>query len=224
MSSYLSGSWSAFFGSSLAKASSAVREVSSLLMRLNMATRQSHAEVDEPWLHLLRPTVSRADYLAQLVRTYGFIAPFESACKYTPDMGQVLDVRQLARAGLIARDLLVLGLAPAQVSSIDQCGSIMPFRGVNEALGWLYVVERSTLLQDGIRRHLLSHLPDVENACAYLSTYERGVSEHWSSFGQTLDRHGSTPEAANEIIAAAHDGFECVKQWFRTTVMRRSAG
>lgn len=61
-----------------------VEEISSGLVRLNLATRQWHASVDDGWLSLLRPTVTVAEYVGQLVRTYGLVAPFESACRYTP--------------------------------------------------------------------------------------------------------------------------------------------
>jgi heme oxygenase len=185
-------------------------------MKLNMATRHSHAEVDEPWLDLLRPTVTRADYLGQLVRTYGFVAPFEGACKYTPDLARVLDVQQ-TRAGLIAQDLLALGLSPSQVASVPQCHSITTFRSVAEALGWSYAIERSTLLQDGIRRHLLELLPEVEPACTYLASYDGRIGEQWQTFARLLDRVGAKHGAADEIIAAAHAGFDTVKTWFRTT-------
>jgi heme oxygenase len=184
-------------------------------MQLNMATRHSHAEVDEPWLDLMRPTVSRADYLGQLVRTYGFVAPFEGACKYTPDLARVLDIQQ-TRAGLIAQDLLALGLSPSQVASVPQCHSITTFRSVAEALGWAYAVERSTLLQDGIRRHLLAHLPEIGPACTYLASYEGRVGEQWQTFGRLLDRVGAKL-GADEIIEAAHAGFDTVKTWFKTS-------
>lgn len=193
-------------------------------MRLNMATRHWHADVDEPWLDLLRPMVTRADYLAQLVRTYGFVAPFESACKYTPDLSRVLDFRQLTRAGLIAQDLLALGLSPSQVANVPQCHDIVTFADVPEALGWLYVVERATLLQDGIRRHIISHLPDVAHACAYLSIYGGRVNDHWETFGRILDRAGAKPEHANQIHAAAHAGFDMAKHWLRGNLARRSTG
>ncbi|HSN27992.1 MAG TPA: hypothetical protein VLT45_17000, partial [Kofleriaceae bacterium] len=87
-----------------------MQSVSGLLTKLNLATRHLHADVDDPWLDLLRGDVTLADYSSQLVRTYGLIAPFESACKYTPGVARMLDYRQLLRAGLIARDLLALGL------------------------------------------------------------------------------------------------------------------
>jgi heme oxygenase len=179
-----------------------------------MSTRQWHADVDDSWLQLLAPTVSRADYLAQLVRTYGFVAPFESACKYTPSLGRFVDFRQLLRAGLIAQDLLSLGLTPSQVAQVPHCERITTFVDVEEALGWLYVVERATLLQDGIRRHLLAHLPELGNAVSYLTAFDGRVNEHWESFGRMLDEAGNTPASADRIAEAANAGFQCVRQWF----------
>lgn len=194
-------------------------------MRLNVATRHWHADVDEPWLDLLRPSVTRAHYLAQLVRTYGFVAPFESACRYTPNLSRVLDFQQLTRAGLIAQDLLALGLTPSQVASVPQCHDIVTFAHVPEALGWLYVIERSTLLHEGIHRHIVANVPDVAHACTYLSLYEGRVNDHWEAFGRILDRAGAKPEHANQIHASAHAGFDTAKHWFRSsTDKRRNTG
>lgn len=194
----------------------AVEQASGVLMKLDIATRQWHADVDAPWLHLLQPTVSRADYLTQLVRTYGFVAPFESACKYTPHLERSLMYHRFSRAGLIAQDLLTLGLSPGQIATVPQCLSITTFKDVAEAMGWLYVVERATLLHAGIRRHLVARLPELENACAYLAVDAGRGGEHWAAFGRAIDRIGAKPAVADEIAAAAHEAFACVRHWFRT--------
>lgn len=197
---------------------------SRLLLRLSLATRQAHADVDDRWLDLLSPDVAVADYLAQLVRVYGLVAPFESACRYTRGIDAYLDVRQLSRAGLIAKDLLNLGLSPTQVSSVPSCPSITTFQSVQEAFGWLYVIERSTLLQHGIRRHLLRHLPHVEHAVAYLAAYDGRVADHWLSFGQLLDEVGATEDTAEAVIAATHDGFATARLWFNPRHEARGSG
>jgi heme oxygenase len=197
---------------------------SRLLLRLSLATRQAHADVDERWLDLLHPSVAVSDYLTQLVRVYGLVAPFESACRYTQGIDAYLDVRQLARAGLVAKDLLNLGLAPTQVSNIPSCPAITTFRSVQEAFGWLYVIERSMLLQDGIRRHLLRHLPQVEHAVAYLAAYDGRISDHWLTFGKLLDEVGATEETAEQVIAATHEGFAAARLWFRPRNDTRTFG
>ena len=182
-----------------------------------MVTRQFHADVDEPWLDLMRPSVSRSDYFAQLVRTYGLVAPFESACKYTPRLERVLEFGRLSRAGFIAQDLLVLGLSASELATIPQCRAITMFKDVAEAAGWLYVVERATLLRRNLRRHLLRRIPEINDACAYLAAFDQHDGDHWSSFGRMLDRIGSRPDSAREMMATAEAGFASVKHWFRSS-------
>lgn len=159
----------------------------------------------------MQPTVTRADYLAQLVRIYGLVAPFESACKYTPHVDRALGVR--SRAGLIAQDLLVLGLSASQVAMVPQCAALATFEDVAEAAGWFYVIERSTLLQDGIRRHLSARLPEVSDACSYLAAFD-SHGAHWSTVARLLDDVGARPDVADDMLATAGTGFEVVTRWF----------
>lgn len=196
---------------------------STLISKLNLATRAWHADVDDPWLALLRPEVSHADYLAQLVRTYGLVAPFESACRYTPGIAKLLDYRHLMRAGLIAQDLLALGVPPNEVSRIPTCPALTMFRDTCEALGWLYVIERSTLLQEGVRRHLLEKLPAASRACAYLSMYDGHVADHWVAFGRLLDHVAAKdPGAETSILNSAEQAFAHAKQWLALASARAS--
>jgi heme oxygenase len=202
-----------------------VHSVASLLTKLNLATRHLHAEVDDPWLVLLRRDVNMAEYSAQLVRTYGLIAPFESACRYTPGVAPLLDYRQLLRAGLIARDLLALGLSASQVAMIPTCPAITVFRDSSEALGWLYVIERSTLLQEGVRRHLVTNLPSVAHACSYLNAFEGHVGENWLAFGRLLDRLVDGDHHERDVLTAAEAAFRHARDWLATTrSISRSVG
>jgi heme oxygenase len=190
-----------------------VPDPGSIISRLNASTRQFHAHVDDPWLGLLRPTVSLSDYVGVLIRMYGLVAPFESACRYTPGLARLVDFRQLIRAGFIAKDLLSLNIGPAQVSDIPTCPALTIFRSPQEAVGWLYVVERSMLLQDGVRRHLVQHVPHIEHACTYLTSYEGRGTEQWTAFGRVLERVGAQPAAADEIVAAATNAFATATSW-----------
>ena len=183
-----------------------------LVSRLELATRQWHADVDAPWLGLVRPSVTQDDYLGVLVRTFGFVAPLESACKYTPGLERLVDMRRLTRAGLLAQDLLTLGVSPQALARAPQCFAITTFADVPEALGWLYVVERMALVQNGIRQHLQSHIRGLENACAYLEELER-ARDYWEGFARTLDRLSARSDITNEIVAAASAGFVCARAW-----------
>ena len=193
-------------------------------MRLNASTRRFHVDVDEPWLALLRPSATISDYLDVLVRTYGVVAPFESACHYTPGLDGLEVFIQVNRAGRIAQDLLALGLRPAQIASIPTCSSIAMFRGVEEVLGWLYVIERATLMHGGVLRYILRNLPEVEPACSYLSTRDQRGAEHWLAFGRVLDRASKRPNATNEIMTATSAAFATCAGWLQRKTVTRSTG
>lgn len=160
----------------------------------------------------MRPSVTHDDYLAVLVRTFGFVSPLESACKYTPGLERLVDMRRLTRAGLLAQDLLSLGVSPQALARAPQCFAITTFADVPEALGWLYVVERMAHVQRGIRDHLLSHVRGLEHACAYLAELERARG-HWEGFARTLDRLSARMDVTDRIISAASAGFVCAKTW-----------
>src|SRR5690348_7828038 len=114
---------------------------STLLTRLDMETRSYHADADGVWLDVLAGTVTVERYRELLARVYGFEAPLEAALAYTPHLPTLIDLRRRMRSGLLAQDLLALGMKPAQLAMVQQC-MIAPFRGAAEALGWLYVHAR----------------------------------------------------------------------------------
>jgi heme oxygenase len=191
-----------------------MRPVTQMLMRLNVESRRHHAAADEPLLELLRPDVRTLDYLHLLVRLYGFEAALEGACAYTPRLAELLDLRVRTRAGWIAHDLLALGLAPGDVARLAHCPAITTFPDAPEALGWLYVTERATLLHDGVRRNLLARIPALEGACSYLSSASGRVGARWYDFGLALDRVQADGE---RVVAAAHAAFGCFGGWFACT-------
>src|SRR5262249_21638157 len=91
-----------------------VRQVSKTLVRLNVETRCFHAIADAPWLELAAPghRPTRLEYVQQLVAAYGFDAPLEAALAYTPHLDGFVDLHRRFRSGLIAADLIALGVRP----------------------------------------------------------------------------------------------------------------
>lgn len=186
---------------------------SPILTRLNVETRAQHPAADAAWLELMSLDVTRPRYLGQLIATYGFEAPVEAALTLTPHISTLVQLRDRARAGFIVQDLLTLGLTPSRIARLPQCTQIVPFRDQAEALGWMYVLERATLLHDAIRRHLQARLPNV-HSLNYLSAYDGIASTRWKEFGLALDHVSGEQGMSRQIIAAAHDAFECQRMWF----------
>jgi heme oxygenase len=199
-----------------------VDEVPSVLVRLNLETRGYHAAADAGWRALLHPEVTTRAYVAQLVRVYGFEGPLEAALAYTPNLELVIDVHERFRAGYIAQDLLGLGLRPAEVARLPQ-SVLAPFASPLEALGWLYVAERATLLHDEVRRYLHVRLPVAADACVYLSASEGVVNARWYELGRRIERVARTPRMIEDVIAGAQAGFRCWLDWSTRETMQRLA-
>jgi heme oxygenase len=189
---------------------------SSMLNRLDMETRLLHAEVDSYWLDLLAIGVTRDQYRRQLARIYGFEAPLESALAYTPHL-IIADRRERGRTGLLALDLLALGVTPSRITALPQCGDIAPFDDPAEALGWKYVAERPTQLHPAIKRNVISQIAELENATAYLSACDGVASTRWQQLGVLLDEVSTRPRAKDRIIEAACNAFTTLNKWFRTS-------
>lgn len=186
-----------------------------MLMRLNMATRALHPDVDALWVELMSFEATRDAYIEALITTYGFEAPIEAALAMTPGVSSLVELRSRARSGFIVQDLLTLGFSPARIARLPHCCQIVPFRDPGDALGWLYVVERATLLHETVRRHLESLLPEL-NAFSYLGAYTGVAGVRWQELGHALDFVAMDDEVGEQIIAASRDAFATLRQWVAT--------
>lgn len=188
-----------------------MQRLSRTLIQLNLATREFHTPADAGWLALRSPTVNKAQYIEQLVKVYGFEAPLEAALRYTPGVTALVDLRPRMRAGLIVQDLVRLGMTPGRIAGLPQ--RFLSFGSVAEALGWLYVAERATLIHGSIRRYLAVRIPEAAHATAYLSAYDGVAAQRWSDFGTALETVADSPEQRRELLRAAGEGFAALCTW-----------
>jgi heme oxygenase len=182
-----------------------------LALRLDEEMREHHTAVDEPWLYLMRPSAVLADYAAQLRRTLGFEAPIEAAWRRTPNLGNYIDLDRRYRSQLLVRDLCALAQGSATFAQLPEDFTLQ------EALGWMYVVERSGLLRATMRRRLVAQFHEAANACAYLDACEAGERTQWTELANALDAAADSPDAAEAIVGAADAGFRALRHWIATT-------
>lgn len=198
-----------------------------MIERLASETRIHHVDADTDLDGLFRNDVTSTHYLMFLMRAYGFEAPLESALAMTPKLELMLDLRVRARSGFLAQDMMALSLRPAEVTDLPLCFTIPQFRSIAEAMGWLYVAERTTLAHNVIRRHLMTRLPlEMEIASSYLSSYDGIVGKRWQELGAAFDQVAQQPAIAERIIQAACDAFRARRSWLHhdTVEQARSAG
>ena len=182
-----------------------------MLARLDVETGAYHAGADGVWRDLMEGSATPATYMHQLVRVYGFEAPLEAALAYTPGIASVIDVRSRVRSGLIARDLLALGISAGKIAELPQC-MIAPFATVAEAIGWMYVSERAALLHDPVRRYLIARFPQLAGATSYLAA---ASDARWNAFADALEPYVRTRALQQQVLAGARDGSRCALDWFR---------
>jgi heme oxygenase len=198
-----------------------VQPLSRTVIQLNIATRAHHVACDAPWLDLMVPAISKHRYLRHLIKIYGFEAPLEAAFRYTPGLTSLVDLRARTRSGLLAQDLMRLGLSASALADLAQ--RFVTFSSASEALGWMYVIERATLLHGGVRRYLTLRVPDISGAVGYLSAYDGVTGLRWSELGSALDAVAQAPPVTRQIVRAANQGFRALRDWFSEPQVQRPA-
>lgn len=161
----------------------------------------------------------RSSYASFLTRIYGFESPLEAALLSTDKLDEWLDLRDRGHLHLLRADLHMLGVVDPNQQR--RC-SIVPFRHPAEALGWLYVVERNTLLHGVIERHLRGRMPDVlRSAGSYLAGQQRSNGLRFRDLGGVMDRIAKDPMCADRIAIAAKVAFRVQHGWYEIAVPPR---
>jgi heme oxygenase len=175
-----------------------------MLQQLEYATRGYHVSADAGRIALLAATITRDKYIEYLSRTYGFEAPIEARWQATPGLDRVIDVPRRMRVGFLASDLRALGCVP---------DNLMPaaFVGVEQALGWMYVVERGRRMNGMLQRHLLRRLPSVMAIAGNYLAASSPIGTRWQQLGITLDEVARTHSIADQIINASHRAFRALR-------------
>ena len=185
-----------------------------LIDLLHTETASFHAAADEEALQLLGP-VAPADYWRFLSRCYGFVYPVERAIAAVPNVDHYVDMRRFRKHHLLRRDLEGFGMTQHQIDTLPVC-TIPSFASAEEALGWGYVIERSTLGHTNLFTHLATVLPgDVAFTSSYLKCYFGAVGEMWRAFGLAVDRLAESPGSGERLFESATTAFRTHRRWRR---------
>ena len=191
-----------------------------VLSRLSLETSGHQLDADAEVESLLSSLATGQEYRRFLARLYGFLVPLEAALASTAQLVGTIDLRARHKAYRLRSDLMALGLRIEQIANLPLCGGVpRAFRGVSHALGWMYVIERSTLLHTPAYRRLARALPgEVAFASSYLKCYEGTESAMWRTFGETLE--ASCAESVPEVIGATQEAYRCLRTWEVNTAGR----
>jgi heme oxygenase len=181
-----------------------------MMIRLALETKSHHAAADADRLALLEDATPER-YRTFLKSVYCFETRYESALVRAPDVDPRL-IRARSKAHHLRDDLYALGVHEDDLAAMQPV--IPPFRSEAEALGWVYVVERNTLLHGLLRRALWRAMPTtIDRAGSYLGAYGNAPGSHYRDLGADLD--GAARRAIpSQMIEAANAAFACQRLWF----------
>ena len=179
-----------------------------MLVRIEEETRHHHGVADGHRLALLEVT-SESAYGAFLARIAGFERSVEVAFANAPGIDPTLAGSHLRTDHLLAADLPALGVGLEVV--LDR----PTFCDAAEALGWLYVLQRNTLVHGLIARQLARTLSDTTaRAARYLTVFEGNAGARMFELGMVLDRAANRSAIADRIVAATHEAFRVQRMWY----------
>jgi heme oxygenase (biliverdin-IX-beta and delta-forming) len=169
---------------------------------------QSRAEED-----ILIASATPTSYREYLARLFGFVLPSERSILSTPKIDSFVDVRRFQKHELLRRDLMALRMTPEQIGSLPLF-SVPLFDTPEEALGWAYLIERSTLRHGELYRHLASVIPgEVAFASSYLKCYLGMPGEMWRSYGHALEVFAGDLQQSTRVLDSAKAAFRCYRAW-----------
>jgi heme oxygenase len=188
----------------------------SFRQRLKRESAAVHQHL-EAQLGLLDPSLDVHRYLRVLERFYGFYVPVET------DVARLAAIEPLgfplrARAELIERDLLALGLSPADLAALPLCRDRPKLSCVEDLAGCLYVLEGASLGGQILGRLLHRRLGLTKRSgAAFFAGDEESTLPRWTIIVAWLDGLPRTGVSTAKIISAATRTFDAFARWAAVT-------
>ncbi|MBB3111098.1 heme oxygenase [Paenibacillus phyllosphaerae] len=188
-----------------------------VLQDLKEQTAPYHIQIEKnPYAaSMMDKTMTLEGYITYLQKFYGFIAPVEEAIAQLPGWetnGFDFDLRR--KAPLIEQDLRQLGLSEQQIAQLPRSRALPDVSTFPRALGYLYVIEGSTLGGQVITKQLKKFLPiETELNGRYFNSYGEEVRVRWGEFRALVEQTAGSDEAASQTIEAAKETFILLDQW-----------
>jgi heme oxygenase (biliverdin-IX-beta and delta-forming) len=197
------------------------RTVPTIHAQLRAETAELHTQLENQ-LKLLGSGLSLSRYRRVLEVFLGFYAPVETRLRLLASAAPPLGVPLQARALLLQRDLLALGMAPGEIADVPQCAELPRLYEPEHLAGCLYVLEGASLGGRVIARALARELIlRSDNGAAFFAGDPGGAGMRWKRVLQWLEevvradgRGGACNEArSREIVASACETFAALARW-----------
>ncbi len=171
-----------------------------MLAQLDFATRAHHMAADAGRIALLSGPITRERYEDYLAKVFQFEAAIEARWQKVIGLESVVDLKPRLRTGFLISDLAALGVRMEIPPAAE-------FVGVEQALGWMYVVERGRRMNALLYRHLVRRLPQQMAIGGNYLNASSPSGARWQQFGVALDKFANNHVIVEQIINAAQRSF-----------------
>jgi heme oxygenase len=155
--------------------------------------------------HQIDLALGALPYRAYLRRMYGLYEPVEKALGATRALDDVVTDARLRnnKVALLVFDLVSNGIDRSALSTLPRL-PVPPLGDLTRALGWMYVLEATTLAARRLRR---------DEDGTYLACYGRGADRRWREFAHALEAYATSTGTTEAIAASANDALERIARW-----------
>ncbi len=183
--------------------------MSDALTSFRAALRPLHDRIERT-VDLIRDDVDHGRYDRFLARSYGFIASCEERLDHS-GAPETLRLSERLKSESLAGDLRHRGIDP---SSLPRPARIPAVDRWPHALGYLYVIEGSTLGSQLINRHLSGRLGLGHDVTSFLRGYGPATGSRWREFLAVLAPCLSASDADHQsITSAAAETFSLLERF-----------
>ncbi|WP_172193652.1 biliverdin-producing heme oxygenase [Saccharibacillus qingshengii] len=188
-----------------------------ILERLKNESAPYHDRVEaNPYASaIMNGTIGLEEYRRYLELFYGFIAPLESRAEASQALRESgYNLQDRRKTPMLERDLIRLGLSPAQIAALPLCSELPDLSTRSKLLGCFYVIEGSTMGGQMITKKLSKTLAITPEAgLSYFDAYGADTRIRWSEFRELLLQAGDREESCGEITETAVETFRLLERW-----------
>lgn len=186
----------------------------SFLKKLKSETQEAHNKIEQSPLTraIVEKSIRREEYAELLKRFLRFYAPCEKRIRDSSLwQAPALSLESRQKSPLLEEDLEFLGYAPGASQNLQDYGALPQLQEKEAILGYLYVVEGSTLGGQIMGRSIADHLGLAKGkGASFFNSYgKENLAKMWRSFQYFLEDYvRAFPETQAPIIESAQQTFE----------------
>lgn len=183
----------------------------SFLSELKARTADLHRQIESvPLLARLTSGADFTEYRALLLRYWSYYQPFEEKLAALPWFEAGIDFEARRKTEFLEADLDALGFDGERRGRTPRCAALPPCEDLADGLGYLYVLEGSTLGGQFLKRAVSALGP---RPVRFFDAYGAQTGAMWSAFRHALTDYVASHGESEAIIEGARTAFLSLQNW-----------